>query len=398
MKRRLSRGRRTLALGVVIVLLLGLFAWVVLRAGPLAPVPVTATTVQARAVSPALFGIGIVESRYTYRIGPTLAGRLARIDVQVGDFVRAGQLLGEMDPVDLHQRIGAQQAALERARAGVAAAEAQVQDLRARRVFAETQARRYEQLLAARAISEAATEARRQELQVADAGLLAALANLDAARQELVRARADREALVSQRANLRLVAPVGGLVTLRAADPGTTVVAGQSVVDVVDPASLWVNVRFDQLRASGLRAGLPARIVLRSRAGEPIAGKVLRVEPMADAVTEEALAKVAFDALPRPMPSIGELSEVTVELPALAARPVVPNASVQRFQGQLGVWLIEDGPLRFAPVKLGASDLDGNVQVLDGLGDGARIVVYSQRALDPRSRVEVVDRLPGVQP
>src|SRR5690606_34837435 len=149
------------------------------------------------------------------------------------------------------------------------------------------------------------TEARRQELQVADAGLLAARANLDAARQELARARADGEALASQRANLRLVAPVGGLVALRAADPGTTVVAGQSVVDVVDPASLWVNVRFDQLRASGLRAGLPARIVLRSRAGEQIAGKVLRVEPMADAVTEEALAKVAFDALPDPMPSIG---------------------------------------------------------------------------------------------
>lgn len=395
---RLSRKGRTLALGLVMVLLLGLFAWVVMRAGPLAPVPVTAATVQAREISPGLFGIGIVESRYTYRIGPTLAGRVARVDVQVGDMVRAGQLLGEIDPVDLDQRIGAQQAAIERARAGVAAAEAQVRDLAARRVFAETQARRYEQLLAARAVSEEAAESRRQELQVADAGLHAARANLDAARQELARSRADREALASQRASLRLVAPVGGLVAVRAADPGTTVVAGQSVVEVVDPTSLWVSARFDQLRASGLRAGLPARIVLRSRDGASIAGKVLRVEPMADAVTEEALARIAFDALPQPLPAIGELSEITVELPALPARPVVPNASLQRSGGQLGVWRIEDGSPRFAPVKVGASDLDGNVQVLDGLEQGARIVVHSQRALDARSRIEVVERLPGVQP
>lgn len=396
--KRLSVGRRKLALGAVIVALLGVFGWVVLRAGPLAPVPVTVATVERGELAPALFGIGIVEARHTYRIGPTLAGRLGRIDVQVGDAVRAGQVLGEMDPVDLDERVAAQQAAFERARAGLAAAEAQLQDMSARRAFAQTQARRYEQLRAARSISDEAAETRRQELQLAEAGHAAASANLDASRQELARVRAEREALVRQRANLRLVAPVAGIVSARAVDPGTTVVAGQAVVEVVDPATLWLNVRFDQLRASGLRAGLPASVALRSRHGEPLAGKVARVEPVADAVTEEALAKVSLDALPEPVPSIGELAEVTIALPQRPATPVVRNASIQRADGQAGVWVVEDGSLRFVPVRLGAADLDGRVQVLEGLKGGEHVVVYSQRALDARSRIEIVDRLPGVRP
>ena len=102
---------------------------------------------------------------------------------------------------------------------------------------------------------------------MAEAGLAAARANLDAARQELARIRSDRDGLIRQRANLQLIAPAAGLVAARNADPGTTVVAGQSVVEVIDPASLWINVRFDQLRVSGLRAGLPVRIVLRSQGG-----------------------------------------------------------------------------------------------------------------------------------
>lgn len=61
---------RTLALLVVLLPLLALFVYVALRSGPLAPVPVIVAAVENRSISPALFGIGTVESRYTYRIGP----------------------------------------------------------------------------------------------------------------------------------------------------------------------------------------------------------------------------------------------------------------------------------------------------------------------------------------
>lgn len=395
MKRLLSMHARTLAMVAVLVPLFGLFLYVALRSGPLAPVPVTVTTVESRSITPALFGIGTVESRYTYKIGPTVAGRVLRVDVNVGDTVRAGQILGEMDPVDLDSRLIAEAAAVSRAEAAVRSSEAQVQDVSARRTYAEAQSRRYEELLRERLVSQEQVEARRQEVQVAEANVAAALANLAASREELAMTRANRDGLRRQRTNLKLVAPVDGLVAAREADPGTTVVAGQAVIEVIDPTSLWINVRFDQLGTSKLRAGLPVRIALRSQSGREHAGKVLRVEPMADAVTEETLAKVVFDGLPDPLPPVGELVEVTVALPALEAAAVVPNASVQRVGGRLGVWLIDDGSLSFAPVEVGMSDLDGRVQILDGLETSDRVVVHSQRSLSARNRVKIVERLPG---
>ncbi|MEO8250169.1 MAG: efflux RND transporter periplasmic adaptor subunit, partial [Burkholderiales bacterium] len=337
MKKFFPTQRRTLALIAVLVPLVLLFGYVALRAGPLAPVPVTVTTVASEAIAPALFGIGTVEARYTHKIGPTFAGRLRQVAVQPGEHVKAGQLLAEMDPVDLGDKISAQGAAIKRADAGVAAVQAQIQELTVRRAFAQTQASRYDKLLAARAVSDEAAEAKRNEYQVAQASLSTARANLAAAQQELARSGADRAALVRQRANLNLVSPVDGLVSRRDADAGTTVIAGQAVVEVIEPASVWINVRFDQQRAAGLQGGLPAQIVLRSRGdAAPLSGKVARIEPHADAVTQEILGKIAFDDLPQPLPPIGELAEVTVALAAREPMPVVPNASIQRVNGRLG--------------------------------------------------------------
>ena len=371
--------RRTLTLIAVLLPMLALFVYVALRSGPLAPISVVVASVEDRAVAPALFGIGTVDARYTYKIGPTFAGRIRRVDVNVGDHVKAGQVLGEMDPVDLDDRIRGQEAAL-------LSAQAQLREAQARQAYARSQARRYEELGVGRYVSQEVVAGKRQELQVADAGL-------GAATQQVSRAQADREALASQRSNLLLVAEVDGIVAVRNADPGTTVVAGQSVVELIDPDTLWINTRFDQVSAHGLKPGLPVRIVLRSRAGIDLPGRVLLVEPMADAVTEEMVAKIAFDRLPVPMPSIGELAEVTVSLPALAARPVVPNASVQRVDGTLGVWTVRDGDLELVPVKLGATDLDGNIQVLEGVRRGDRVVTYSERTLTTKSRIHVVDQL-----
>ena len=373
---------RTLALLAVIIPLLVLFIYVGLRSGPLAPVAVTVASVESRAITPALFGIGTVEARYTYKIGPTFAGRVKRLEVHVGDQVKAGQVLGEMEPVDLDDRVRSQESAFKRAEAALREAEA-------RQAYAQTQARRYEQLFAVRSTSEEIVTTKRQELQIADAAL-------SAAREDIVRARSDREGLVAQRSNLRLIAPVDGVVAVRDADPGTTIVAGQAVVEVIDPKSLWINVRFDQISASGLAGGLPALIVLRSRGGQTLKGRVLRVEPKADAVTEETLAKVTFDNKPEPLPPVGELAEVTVDLPALPAAPLIPNAAVQREGDKVGVWQIVDGDLHFSPVKLGASDLNGYVQVREGLKNGDQIVTYSEKALTARSRIHVVDHIPGV--
>ena len=395
MKQFLSVHGKTLALVGVLLPLLGIFLYVVFRSGPLASVPVTVVTVESRQITPALFGIGSVEARYTHKIGPIVAGRLKRVEVQPGDLIKAGQLLAEMDQLDLDDKIGAQDAAFKRGEASMLAVDAQIQDLGVRRGFAETQAKRYEQLFAARAVSEEGIGLKRQELQVAQSALTAARANLEASRQEVARLRAEREGLIRQRANLRLVSPVDGLVTRRDADPGSTVVAGQAVVEVVEPGSIWINARFDQQRAVGLQIALPAQIVLRTRAGQALSGRILRIEPHADAVTEEALVKVVFTQQPASLPAIGELAEVTIALPTQKAMPVVPMASIQRVDGRIGVWLLEDKQLRFVAVQTGASDLAGWVQIVSGLKGGERVVLYSQKALTENSRIHVVERIVG---
>jgi RND family efflux transporter MFP subunit len=381
--------RRTLMLVAVVVPIIALFGYVVLRSGPLAPVPVMTAQVESRSLTPALFGIGTVEARFTYRIGPTGAGRVGGIHVDVGDTVRAGQVLAEMDPIDLDQRIAALDAAIGRAAAVITTAEAQVAEASARQDFARRQAIRYEQLWSTRTASAVAVETRRHDSQVANAAVVAAQANLAAARQDLQRNRMDRDGLTRQRENLVLRAPADGVIAARDAEVGTTVVAGQAVIEMIDPASLWINARFDQIAAKGLRDGLPARITLRSRGAAGMAGRVARLEVLADPVTEEIRAKVVFDTLPVLLPAIGELAEVTVALPPLAPSPVIPNAALQSVGGRTGVWRVEAGKLHFAAVELGTADLDGQVQATGGLTVGDRIVVYSRSRLARTSRIQV---------
>ena len=383
---------RRLALGALALLLFGALAFVALRSGPLSATQVTVMRVQAGRLSPSIFGLGTVEARRSWMIGPTAAGRVRSVKVDVGDAVKAGQLLAEMDPVDLDQRLSALDAALARAGSAQAAAQAQLSDATARRSLAALNARRNQDLAAQNFISAGALEARLQEKASADAALQAAQANLNGSGQDAVRQKAERAALAQQRASLQLLAPADGIVTSRDAEAGSTVVAGQPVLRLMDPASLWVRLRVDQGRASGLAVGLPARIVLRSQPRQPLAGQVARLESLADSVTEERIAQVAFSGTATGR-AVGELAEVTLQLPETEPALVLPNASVQHQQGQTGVWRLENGRPVFAPLRLGARSLDGQVQVLDGLTAGDEVVVYSQKALTPGARVQVVDAL-----
>jgi HlyD family secretion protein len=237
----------------------------------------------------------------------------------------------------------------------------------------------------------------RQAQQSADAQLAAAEAASAGARKDLVRLDADLGGAQQQRANIRLAAPRDGVVTSRDAEPGSTVVAGQPVLTLIDPQSVWVTVRLDQGRSAGLRVGLPADITLRSNPRQPLGGRVVRVEPTSDSVTEERIARVAFDRLP-PGVSTGEMAEVTLHLPVIGDALLISNASLRHRGAQSGVWVRADGHLRFAPVKTGAEGLDGRVQILEGLRAGDQVIVYSERDLEDSSRISVVPSLNGKKP
>ncbi|MDD2809965.1 efflux RND transporter periplasmic adaptor subunit [Rhodoferax sp.] len=384
--------KRRLTLAAVAVALVGGVLYVSLRTGPLAPIKVTVTQPTQGTLSPSIFGIGTVEARRSWLVGPTVAGRVLRVNVDVGDRVKAGQLLAEMDPVDFGQRLAALDASLARAASGQTAALAQVQDAKARAALADSAAQRNQQLARQSFISPGALEASTQAQASAQAALQAASANATAAGQDLTRLRAERAALAQQRDNVRLFAPADAVVTSRDAEAGSTVVAGQPVLRLIDPGSLWVKMRVDQGRSAGLATGLKAQVVLRSKPKQPQAGQLARIEWLADSVTEERIAQVAFDTPPAGV-SVGEMAEVTLQLPVTAPALLLPNAVQQRQGAQTGVWRIQNGKPEFAPVQWGVSSLDGQVQVLAGLASTDQVVVYSQKALQAGARIAVVDSL-----
>lgn len=391
---KIAKLPRKALLGAVVIALLGGFGLIVLRSGPLAAIKVTVAQVGEADLAPTLFGIASVEARRSYQIGPTAAGRVLRVAVDVGDLVKAGQQLAEMDPIDLDQRARAGAAALARATSAIAAAQALRHDAQVRRELSGNNARRYVELGEKSFVTRSVVDGKLQEEQSAIAQLNAAEASLDGARQDQARLAAEHAALVQQRDKIRLVAPVDGIISARDAEPGSTLVAGQSAVRMIDPTSLWLRLRLDQSRSSGLRLGLPAKITLRSQPDQAFDGEVSRVELIADSITEEKIAQVSFTRLPQRI-SIGEMAEVTLQLPTISQARVIPSAALRHRGNQLGVWKVVDGALQFTAVKPAVASVDGNMQILEGLSVGDRVVVYSDRELDSDSRIKVVAALAG---
>ncbi len=385
---------RKLGLGLFAAMLVVGFGVVVARSGPLSPIQVTTLRVESGSLSPAIFGIGTVEARRSYLIGPTAAGHVKAVHVDVGETVKAGQLLAEIDPVDLDERLRSTEAAYARAASAVTAADAQRKDSLARRQLAEFNAKRYRDLGGKNFVSASAVEGKQQELDSAQAAVEASEANLQGARQEQLRLKADQDGIRQQRGNLRLLAPRDGLVTSRDAEPGSTVIAGQAVLRLVEPDSLWVKARLDQGRSRSLAVGQAADIVLRSNASTHHPGKVARIEPVSDSVTEERIAQIAFEHIPEGL-SVGEMTEVTVQTGAAQSGLLLPNAAIKRMPQGSGVWKLKDGKPSLTPVKLGSTSFEGNVQILEGLAVGDEVIIHSERDLNESARIKIVSQLMG---
>lgn len=380
--------------GIAVVVLVG---WLWTSQGPLAPTKVTVAKVEEGALIASTFGIGTVEARRSYALGPTVASRVLRVLVDQGDTVKAGQLLAELDPVDLEDRVASGRLAAERASSAIRAAEAQLAEARSREQIAAASARRSVELRAKGFISPEAADAKGHEANAAKAAADAAVAQVAVANRDRERALADVSGVGKLRAQARLASPVDGVVSARLVEPGTTVVAGQAVLQVIDPASLWIRGRIDQGQAGGVRVGRPAEIVLRSNAKLSWRGTVRRVDLVSDAVTEERIVNIDFEAQPEGL-SVGELVEVTIRTADIAGARSVPAASVKRVDRRDGVWQLTGGAVAFRPVKVGLTTLDGRSQVLEGLNAGDEVIVHSEKALKPDAKVKVVREIVRASP
>ena len=380
------------ALILLAIAVLGAFTWAAATQGPLAPVKVSVTQAKIDTLTPSVFGIGVVEARRSYNLGPTVASRVSSVLVDHGDVVEASQVLAEMDPVDMEERMLSSRLAAERAVDAVQAAQAQLNEARSRYELAELNVKRYTDLRAQGFVTQAELDAKRYEANAAKAAIESATALLSAARRDEDRAQADAAGIAKIRAQATLTSPVNGIVTARLVEPGTTIVAGQAVLQIIDPQSLWVKTRIDQAQAGHVAIGQAATIVLRSRPHAPLAGKVAQIELISDPVTEEQIINVAFADTVDRVP-VGELAEVTLHQPPIPDVLTAPSAAIHYRNGTPGVWRLNGDRVSFQAVKLGLSTLDGHTRILEGLNQGDTFVVHSWQTLDADTRVKVVPQL-----
>lgn len=369
-----------------------LFAWVAMTQGPLAPVKVTVDRVHAGNLSSGVFGVGTLKARRSYSLAPTTTGRVKSVLVDQGDRVVAGQLLAEMDPVDLDEKLAGSRRVIEKAANSILASEAQVSEAKSRLDTLSATFARYEELRERGFISQEMLDAKRHEKNAALASFSAATANLAAAHEEHARAQAEMRGIGKLHAQAKLLSPVDGVIAARLVEPGSTLASGQTALQVIDPASLWVETRIAQKQAGQVRVGQEAEVVLRSQPQSPVMGKVERIDIISDTVTEERIVNVSF-AGNRPEASIGEYAEVTIRLPGLDNARTVPSAAVKRVDKQDGVWVLQDKTALFRPVRIGTVTMDGRTQILDGLDDDDTVIVYSQQPLRPGLNIRVVSDL-----
>jgi len=382
----MKRRTKVIVLIVSVVLFVAAFFWLLTTHGPLAPVGVQTGSVARADLSPSAFGIGTVDARLAYAVGPIAPGRVLRVLVDQGDAVKAGQLLAEMDPVDLDRRVQAARSTGARWRQAVQVAVAQVAEAASRAKLAGMTRDRDLELYQKHVINKQAQDNSSSEAVRAEAALAAARANAAAVKRDIARVDAESQGLGSLRQSLRLVSPADGVVVSREAEPGTTVVAGQAVLRLVVPESLWVRARVDQSRAQHVQVGQRATIVLRSAPEKPMPGRVARIEMQSDPVTEERVVNVSFDSPPARL-YLGELAEVTIRLPGKTGVLVVPSAAIAREGSQTGVWQLAQKRAHFKPVTMGSQGQAGVTEILSGLSQGDRVIVYSSAQLKPGARV-----------
>ena len=151
-----------------------------------------------------------------------------------------------MDAVDLNDRVISSEQAAERSQYGIRVAEAQLAEAQSRVHTSSATYTRFADLRAGGYVSQEMLDAKLHEKNAALAAVASATAALSSARLDQARTQADASGVGKLRAQTRLLSPVDGIVTARLAEPGVTVVAGQTIIQVIDPGSIWVKTRIDQ--------------------------------------------------------------------------------------------------------------------------------------------------------
>ncbi|MDD2923868.1 MAG: efflux RND transporter periplasmic adaptor subunit [Rhodoferax sp.] len=296
-----------------------------------------------------------VESRLGFRVGGKVLARPA----EVGQRVRVGQLLAQLDPQDL--------------KLAADAARAQVAAVRTNRDLAAADFKRYQALKEQNFISGA-------ELERREATLQAAQAQLDQVQAQLA-------VQANQTGYATLASDVSGVVTAVLAEPGQVVAAGTPVVQVAQDGARDVVFAVPEDKVAGIRVGSAVQVRAWAGAGSLMA-TVREVAASADPVTRTFTVKVAL-----PANSDLALGRTVSVLPAglqpSGTQVIKLPTSALRQDGQAtAVWVLEPASMTVRLQAIQVVAADGNeVVVTAGLTPGMQVVVAGVHVLAPGQKV-----------
>ena len=302
---------------------------------------------------------GEVMARVESRLGFRVAGKIIRRSVELGQRVKAGQVLAQLDPQDY--------------KLSEAAARAQLAAAATNRDLAEADFKRYKDLKEQNFISGA-------ELERRDTTFKAAQAQFDAARAQL-------SGQGNQAAYTTLVADVSGVVTSVDAEVGQVVAVGTPVVRIAQDGARDVLFAVPEDKVQLLRVGSAAQVQQWSTQAL-VQGLVREVAASADPVTRTYAVRVALspkDALP-----LGSTVSVTAAALSHGDQGVikVPTSALLRDGTSSAVWVLDPASMTVKLTPVEVMTADGNEVVLgSGLKPGMQVVAAGVHVLSPGQKV-----------
>jgi RND family efflux transporter MFP subunit len=242
--------------------------------------------------------LGVVAARASEVVAARVDGRIVRVIAKSGQRVHTGDLIAELDPTLLAERLRGATAAVDAARAEIAGASAEV-----------TEARR-QVTLAGRLL--AVGVGPHESVQAAHTSLARAIASSSRAAAAFREAGASRAAIESQLAYTRFEAPIDGVVSLIKAQTGEVVAPGAVIARVFDPASLMIRFQVPRDRRRELSTGTVVELTVAG-AARPLRARVTSVSSDLEPPLDFAVAEADIDdaAAAREI-QIGTLGDVRV--------------------------------------------------------------------------------------
>lgn len=321
-------------------------------------------------------------------IGAKVAGRVARVHVDLGDKVREGQLLVSLDAKDQELRVAQAKAQLDQAQAKLGLKPDQdektldrqsvpaVREAKAVYDQAQDNLRRAESLRASVAIPEEELEQRAADKAVAEAKYGSAL---NAVEEQVAMIAVQRAELAVAQQILRdceVTAPFDGVVESRHVAPGAYLQVGQPVVSLMRIDPLRFRAGVPERAAARLLEGQEVQIAVEGRS-ERIAAKVTRISPALE-TSNRALAIEADVANSAAGLRGGLFAEASIVVDREAQGLSVPASAVWEFAGVEKVWLVRDGQAIEQIVRTGRRDPDrgepSRLEILEGLSPGDTIL------------------------